>query len=42
MTSLSLNERRQVHLFLKHINDLAVENRGQESNQRLMIKRATT
>lgn len=39
MTSLSLTESHEVHLFLKNLNDLTAENRGKEPNRRLIVKR---
>ncbi len=38
MTSLSSAERRQIHTFLKEVEDLETESRGQEPDRRLVIK----
>lgn len=38
MKSLSSAERRQIHTFLKDVEDLATESRGQEPDRRLVVK----
>ena len=38
MASLSSAERRQIHTFLKDVEDLETESRGQEPDRRLVIK----
>lgn len=38
MKSLSSAERRQIHTFLKEVEDLETESRGQEPDRRLVIR----
>lgn len=38
MAPLSSAERRQIHTFLKYVEDLETESRGQEPDRRLVVK----